>query len=75
MFCIKRARERQGFTQAQLAFRVDVTKEYISYIENGHKQPSISLLKKIAKELNTTVKALIVEEEPMKSAVISKVVI
>lgn len=69
MFCIKKVREKQGLTQEQLAFQVNVTKEYISYIENGHKQPSISLLKKIAKELNTTVKALIVEEEPIESAI------
>ncbi len=69
MFCIKEAREQRGFTQEHLAFRVNVTKEYISYIENGHKQPSISLLKKIARELDTTVKALIVEEEPMENAI------
>ena len=69
LFCIKKVREKRGFTQEQLAFRVNVTKEYISYIENGHKQPSISLLKKIAKELNTTVKALIVEEDPIESVV------
>lgn len=70
MFCIKQARLAKGITQEELAVRVNVTKEFISYIENGHKDPSISLLKKIAKELDTTVKALIVDEDPMKRSAI-----
>jgi transcriptional regulator with XRE-family HTH domain len=61
MFHIKKARESAGLTQEQLANKVNVTKEYISYIENGHKTPSIALLQKIAKVLNTTIRDLIEE--------------
>jgi len=68
LFCIKQARIAMGITQGELADKVNVTKEFISYIENGHKDPSLSLLRKIAKELNTTVKALITDEEMMGEA-------
>lgn len=68
VFCIKQARLAKGITQEELAVRVNVTKEFISYIENGHKDPSISLLRKIAKELNTNVKALIADEDSIKEA-------
>ncbi|MDN5332139.1 MAG: hypothetical protein PWP45_1364 [Tepidanaerobacteraceae bacterium] len=62
MLQIKKAREALGLTQEQLATKVNVTKEYISYIENGHKIPSIALLKKIAKTLNVSVKDLMEDE-------------
>ncbi len=69
MFRIKELRKCKGLSQVKLANQIGVTREHLSAIENGHKQPSISLLKRIAKELNTTVKALIVEEEPMENAI------
>lgn len=69
VFRIKQFRKCKGLSQITLANQIGVTREHLSAIENGHKQPSISLLKKIAKELNTTVKALIVEEEPIESAI------
>ncbi|MDD4572320.1 MAG: helix-turn-helix transcriptional regulator [Clostridia bacterium] len=69
MFKIKEFRKYRGLSQITLANQIGVTREHLSAIENGHKQPSISLLKKIAKELNTTVKALIVEEEPIEGVV------
>lgn len=67
MFRIKEVREKIGITQEQLAEKVNVSKEFISYIENGHKDPSISLLKKIARVLNTTMKDLIAENEHLKT--------
>lgn len=61
MFLIKQYREKQGLTQKQLAEKIDVTTEYISYIENGQRTPSLALLKKIAKSLSINVKDLIEE--------------
>lgn len=69
MFKIKQFRKYKGLSQITLANQIGITREYLSVLENGHKQPSISLLKRIAKELDTTVKALIVEEDPMESAI------
>lgn len=63
MFRIREAREAKKRTQEQLAKEVGVTREYISFIENGKYYPSVSLLKKIAEALNTNVRSLIVEKE------------
>jgi len=46
---IKKAREEAGIFQSELALSVGVSENYISLIENGHKNPSDKLLKKIAK--------------------------
>jgi transcriptional regulator with XRE-family HTH domain len=62
VFKIREAREKAGITQQKLADKLGTTREYISKIENEHKNPSIDMLNKIAKELNTTLKNLI--EEP-----------
>lgn len=63
MLKIKDAREAARLTQKELAEKVEVSREYISAIENGRYNPSLNLLKKIAKALNTTVKDLIEEEK------------
>lgn len=56
MFNIKQYREKAGLTQEQLAKRVGITSVYLCYLENGQKKnPSISLLKKIAIELNVDI--------------------
>ena len=51
MFRIKEARQSRGLTQQQLADKINVTRFYISAIENNHKTPSFHLLDKIAKAL------------------------
>lgn len=63
MLRIKEAREKIGLTQKELSTKVSITREYLSALENGHYNPSIALLKKIAHELNTTLIALIAENE------------
>ncbi len=59
MFLIKQYREEAGMTQKQLAEQIKVTVEYISYLENGQRTPSITLLENIAKVLKTSIKELI----------------
>lgn len=61
MFLIKAYREKVGITQEQLAEDLDITRPYLTDIENGQRTPSLALLEKIAKSLNTTVKELIEE--------------
>lgn len=61
MFLIKEFREKQGITQEQLAEDLDITRPYLTDIENGQRTPSLTLLEKIAKSLNTSIKELIQE--------------
>lgn len=49
---IARYRKEAGFTQLQLAIKLEVTREHISHIEVGIKRPSVELLFSIAKNLN-----------------------
>ena len=48
-------RKKNNFTQLELAKRVGVTKDYISMIERGKKNPGIFLAKRIAIILNSTI--------------------
>jgi putative transcriptional regulator len=51
---MKKHRLKTKFTQKELAQKVGVTPEYISYLECGKKTPSMKTLNKIAEILNTT---------------------
>ena len=44
-------REHRGMTGAQLAAAVDVTPAHVSKLESGKGEPSVALLKKLAKVL------------------------
>lgn len=48
-------RKKNNFTQLELARRVGVTKDYISMIERGKKNPGIFLAKRISMILNSTI--------------------
>ncbi|MGN0436544.1 MAG: helix-turn-helix domain-containing protein [Wujia sp.] len=56
---IKKLRERQQLTQAELADRLNVSDKTISKWETGKGYPDISLLEPIAKEFNISVTELI----------------
>lgn len=45
---LKELREKEGLNQQQLAEKVGVSREYISMIESGQRNPSVNLAKKIA---------------------------
>jgi transcriptional regulator with XRE-family HTH domain len=49
---IKQIRTARGFTQAELAARAKVTKNYITMLERGAGDPSISVLRRLAKALD-----------------------
>jgi len=61
---IKRARERQGISQNQLAKRSGISQSAISSIESTTKSPSLDTISDIAQALNTTVFALLKEISP-----------
>jgi transcriptional regulator with XRE-family HTH domain len=51
---VARAREQRGFSQSQLARKVEVVDTYISRIETGRAQPSFRLILAIAHQLDTS---------------------
>jgi DNA-binding XRE family transcriptional regulator len=52
-------REFRGFTQQQLAERARISKPYLSQIENRAREPSVSVLKRLAAALKLDVEDLI----------------
>ena len=57
---LKRLREKRGMTQEQLAAKVGVSQTYIAKLESGAKtNPSLDLLKKLAKALKVKVGELL----------------
>lgn len=51
---IKEVRELNNLTQEQLAVNADISRNYISSIENGRYSPSLEVLRKIAEALDIT---------------------
>lgn len=49
---IKAERKKRGLSQSQLAARCSITVTYLSLIENDKKEPTVSLLRTIAENLN-----------------------
>lgn len=60
---IRKRRNIEGLTQEQLAERADSHWTYISEIENGHRNPSINLLRRLANGLRVSLSELIAEAE------------
>jgi transcriptional regulator with XRE-family HTH domain len=60
---IRKLRKQKGWSQAVLAKKADVTTGHINRLENGHFQPSVELLKKIAQQLDVTADYLLNEDE------------
>ncbi|ELZ47393.1 XRE family transcriptional regulator [Halorubrum distributum JCM 9100] len=52
---IRELREGAGLTQAELADRVDVTRQTILYVEKGEYNPSLELAWRIAREFDAHV--------------------
>lgn len=53
---VRQFREQKKLSQAELARRLGVDRSTINKIENGKTKPSLSLLERIAVELNVSVK-------------------
>jgi transcriptional regulator with XRE-family HTH domain len=57
---LRTLREQKGLTQDQVAKRAGVTKPYLSQLESGaRKNPSLPVLKRLAKALGVPVTALL----------------
>ena len=56
---IRRRREAAGLSQEELAFRAGVTRNYVSLVERGHRNPSLNVIGMLALGLQTTIASLI----------------
>lgn len=56
---IKNLRKNKGFTQEELANRLNVVRQTVSKWEKGHSVPDAEMLKKIAETLETDVSQLL----------------
>jgi len=48
---IRRWRKRRGFSQEELAHRARLHPTYVSGVENGHRNPTIRVIERIAEAL------------------------
>jgi transcriptional regulator with XRE-family HTH domain len=55
---IKTLRKALGLTQEDLAFEVGMNRSYMGFIERGERNPSLAMLKKIAKALKISLSVL-----------------
>lgn len=63
---LKRLRRTRGLTQEELAARSELTKGYISQLENNNASPSIATLKDILNVLGVTLSAFFTENKREK---------
>jgi transcriptional regulator with XRE-family HTH domain len=56
---LKRARKAQGLTLAEVARRVEVSRAYMTQLEQGIREPSIGTVVKLAKTLGVKPGALL----------------
>lgn len=56
---IKQARLKIRLSQEELAFRCNLTREYVSLIENGHKHPSLDTLLILTDKLNLNLQEIL----------------
>lgn len=58
---LKKKRLETGISQEKLAFNIDSHFTHISRLENGHKQPTLTMIFKLSKELGIEPSDLIAE--------------
>ena len=58
---VRRVRGERGWSQAQLAERLDLSVNYVSLIERAERLPSVEVLVRLAATLGTTVGTLVGE--------------
>lgn len=60
---LRERRERAGLTQEDLAERADVSARFISFLETGRRQPSLSALAALSTGIGTSMTDLVAELE------------
>ena len=63
---IRKRREATGVSQEALADRAGLHRTYISLLERGLRNPSLTVIAKLAKALGTTITSIVSELESPK---------
>lgn len=58
---LRHLREQKGWSQERCAFEVEIHRTYISDLERGARNPTILVVEKIARGLDTTVSELLAD--------------
>lgn len=69
---IKKERKKRKFSLQEVAEAAEVTAGFLSQIENGKNEPSLTTLKKIADYLDVTISKLLGEDEDIRRQLIRK---
>lgn len=56
---LKQTRTKAGLSQEELAFRADVNRTFIGLLEGGKRQPTLSVIFALARELKLTPESLV----------------
>lgn len=63
MIGLKKIRKQRNLNQQKLAIDLNISRESLSYYENGKREPSLSLLLKMSEYFNVSINYLITGEE------------
>jgi transcriptional regulator with XRE-family HTH domain len=65
---LRKRRKEAGFTQEQLALEADIQRNYVSLIERGVNQPTITIIFKLAGALGCSPSSLVEDVEKLVSS-------
>lgn len=66
MIGLKNIRKKRKLNQQKVAMDLNISREALSYYENGKREPSLSLLVQMSKYFNVSINYLITGEEFQK---------
>ncbi|MBE6766869.1 MAG: helix-turn-helix transcriptional regulator [Clostridia bacterium] len=63
MIGLYKIRKERGLSQLKCAMDLNISREALSYYENGHRSPDLVMLKKLSDYFNVSIHYLITGEE------------
>lgn len=66
MVGLKQVRKQRGWNQQKVAMDLHITRESLSYYENGKREPSLALLVEMSRYFNVSIHYLITGAEFVK---------
>ena len=69
---LKQAREEYGLTQEYVANTAGITERHLARIENGTRQPSVPLLRKLVAIINLSVEQYFHPDKPVQKSTLDR---
>ncbi len=60
---LKKIRKQKGYSQLKVAFDLNISREALSYYENGKRSPDVNMLCRMSEYFNVSIDYLIKGEE------------